>query len=59
MINVASMKSLHIYEVNNDRFCFPSFLYAVNYQVALVDGTIVAKTPKEGIEFYVKDGILS
>ncbi|XWS24093.1 hypothetical protein CRYUN_Cryun28dG0071400 [Craigia yunnanensis] len=30
----------------------------VNYQVSLVDGTIVAKTPKEGIEFYVKDGHL-
>ncbi|XWS14810.1 hypothetical protein CRYUN_Cryun35bG0040400 [Craigia yunnanensis] len=30
----------------------------VNYQVALVDGTIVAKRPKEGIEFYVKDGHL-
>lgn len=30
----------------------------VNYQVALVDGTIVAKTPEEGIEFYVKDGHL-
>ncbi|XVE55731.1 hypothetical protein DITRI_Ditri03aG0181800 [Diplodiscus trichospermus] len=30
----------------------------VNYQLALVDGTIVAKTLKEGIEFYVKDGHL-
>ncbi|KAE8682803.1 Peptidyl-prolyl cis-trans isomerase FKBP65 [Hibiscus syriacus] len=28
----------------------------VKYQVALVDGTIVAKTPEEGYEFYVKDG---
>ncbi|KAE8715630.1 Peptidyl-prolyl cis-trans isomerase FKBP65 [Hibiscus syriacus] len=30
----------------------------VKYQVALVDGTIVAKTPEEGNEFYVKDGHL-
>lgn len=30
----------------------------VYYQVALVDGTIVAKTPEEGVEFYVKDGRL-
>ncbi|XVF39783.1 hypothetical protein PTKIN_Ptkin01aG0060300 [Pterospermum kingtungense] len=30
----------------------------VKYQVTLVDGTIVAKTPEEGIEFYVKDGHL-
>ncbi|KAJ6730164.1 PEPTIDYL-PROLYL CIS-TRANS ISOMERASE [Salix viminalis] len=30
----------------------------VKYQVALSDGTIVAKTPEEGIEFYVKDGHL-
>jgi hypothetical protein len=28
----------------------------VKYQVALADGTIVAKTQEEGIEFYVKDG---
>lgn len=28
----------------------------VKYRVALVDGTIVAQTPEEGIEFYVKDG---
>ncbi|XP_024162746.1 peptidyl-prolyl cis-trans isomerase FKBP62 isoform X4 [Rosa chinensis] len=28
----------------------------VKYRVALVDGTIVAETPEEGIEFYVKDG---
>ncbi|XP_022768625.1 70 kDa peptidyl-prolyl isomerase-like [Durio zibethinus] len=27
----------------------------VKYQAALVDGTIVAKTPREGNEFYVKD----
>lgn len=32
-------------------------VYAVKYRVALVDGTIVAQTPEEGIEFYVKDGI--
>ncbi|GMI91081.1 rotamase FKBP 1, FK506 BINDING PROTEIN 62 [Hibiscus trionum] len=30
----------------------------VKYQVALVDGTIVAKPPEEGYEFYVKDGHL-
>lgn len=30
----------------------------VKYQVALADGTIVAKTLEEGIEFYVKDGHL-
>ncbi|GKV10392.1 hypothetical protein SLEP1_g21763 [Rubroshorea leprosula] len=30
----------------------------VKYQVALIDGTIVAKTPEKGIEFYVKDGHL-
>ncbi|GLT61745.1 hypothetical protein SLA2020_344280 [Shorea laevis] len=30
----------------------------VKYQVALIDGTIVAKTPEQGIEFYVKDGHL-
>ncbi|KAJ6685793.1 PEPTIDYLPROLYL ISOMERASE [Salix purpurea] len=30
----------------------------VKYQVALSDGTIVAKTPEEGIGFYVKDGHL-
>ncbi|KAL6296114.1 hypothetical protein ACE6H2_004256 [Prunus campanulata] len=27
----------------------------VKYRVALVDGTVVAETPEEGIEFYVKD----
>ncbi|GAV56604.1 FKBP_C domain-containing protein/TPR_1 domain-containing protein/TPR_11 domain-containing protein [Cephalotus follicularis] len=30
----------------------------VKYQVALVDGTVVARTPEEGIEFCVKDGHL-
>ncbi|KAK0576333.1 hypothetical protein LWI29_015602 [Acer saccharum] len=30
----------------------------VIYQVTLGDGTVVAKTPEEGIEFYVKDGHL-
>lgn len=30
---------------------------AVKYRAALVDGTVVAETPEEGIEFYVKDGI--
>ncbi|KAF5192905.1 Peptidyl-prolyl cis-trans isomerase fkbp62 [Thalictrum thalictroides] len=28
----------------------------VKYQVMLDDGTVVAKTPEEGVEFYVKDG---
>ncbi|CAI9784854.1 unnamed protein product [Fraxinus pennsylvanica] len=28
----------------------------VNYKVTLVDDTVVAKTPEEGVEFYVKDG---
>lgn len=28
----------------------------MKYQVALADGTIVAKTLEEGIEFHVKDG---
>lgn len=28
----------------------------VKYQVALVDGTVVAETPEGGVEFYVKDG---
>ncbi|XP_042493598.1 70 kDa peptidyl-prolyl isomerase-like isoform X1 [Macadamia integrifolia] len=28
----------------------------VKYEVGLADGTIVAKTPEEGLEFYVKDG---
>uniref|UniRef100_A0A2P2NYY4 peptidylprolyl isomerase n=1 Tax=Rhizophora mucronata TaxID=61149 RepID=A0A2P2NYY4_RHIMU len=30
----------------------------VKYEVALSDGTIVSKTPEEGIEFRVKDGLL-
>ncbi|POO03711.1 Peptidyl-prolyl cis-trans isomerase, FKBP-type [Trema orientale] len=30
----------------------------VKYRVELVDGTVVAETPEEGIEFYVKDGHL-
>ncbi|EXC36632.1 Peptidyl-prolyl cis-trans isomerase FKBP65 [Morus notabilis] len=30
----------------------------VKYRVELVDGTIVAETPEEGVEFYVKDGHL-
>lgn len=30
----------------------------MKYQVALDDGTIVAETPEEGVEFYVKDGNL-
>lgn len=29
----------------------------MKYQVALFDGTIVAETPEEGVEFHVKDGI--
>ncbi|KAM0973335.1 hypothetical protein FF1_016692 [Malus domestica] len=28
----------------------------VKYRAALADGTVVAETPEEGIEFYVKDG---
>lgn len=31
---------------------------AVKYQVMLGDGTMVAKTPEEGVEFYLKDGNL-
>lgn len=31
----------------------------MKYRVELVDGTTVAESPKEGIEFYVKDGELS
>lgn len=34
------------------------FINAVKYRVALDDGSIVAETPEEGTEFYVKDGIL-
>ncbi|KAM7520923.1 hypothetical protein LguiB_019885 [Lonicera macranthoides] len=30
----------------------------VKYTVMLVDGVIIAKTPEEGVEFYVKDGHL-
>lgn len=45
--------------MNNERYYFLAFLYTVKYQMALVDGTIVAKTPAEGNEFYVKDGNLS
>lgn len=30
----------------------------VKYRMVLDDGTIVAETPEEGIEFYVKDGNL-
>ncbi|KAJ1377868.1 Tetratricopeptide-like helical domain superfamily, partial [Sesbania bispinosa] len=30
----------------------------VKYQVALVDGTVVAETPEAGVEFHVKDGHL-
>lgn len=29
---------------------------AVKYHFILGDGTVIAKTPEEGIEFYVKDG---
>ncbi len=29
----------------------------MKYRVALDDGTIVAETPEEGVEFCVKDGI--
>lgn len=28
----------------------------MKYTVMLVDGVIIAKTPEEGVEFYVKDG---
>lgn len=38
---------------------FGSFATTVKYQVALVDGTVVAETPEEGVEFYVKDGIIA
>jgi FK506-binding protein 4/5 len=31
-------------------------LIPVKYRVALDDGTVVAETPEEGFEFYVKDG---
>lgn len=31
----------------------------MKYQVALVDGTVVEETPDGGVEFHVKDGILS
>lgn len=30
----------------------------MKYRVALGDGSIVAQSPEEGTEFYVKDGIL-
>lgn len=33
-----------------------AFASAVKYEVALADGTVVAKTPEEGFEFHVKDG---
>lgn len=36
-----------------------SFATTVKYQVALVDGTVVAETLEEGVEFYVKDGIIA
>lgn len=31
-------------------------LIPVKYRVVLDDGTVVAETPEEGFEFYVKDG---
>lgn len=36
--------------------CGWSFVIAVKYEVAVGDGIVVAKTPEEGVEFYVKDG---
>lgn len=33
------------------------FIAVVKYQVELLDGTVVAKSPDEGIEFCVNDGI--
>lgn len=33
-------------------------MFLVAYKAMLVDGSIVAETPEEGIEFYVKDGKL-
>lgn len=33
-------------------------IVVVKYQVELLDGTVVAKSPDEGIEFCVEDGIL-
>lgn len=32
-------------------------LCSVKYQAKLLDGSIVAKSPEEGLEFHVKDGI--
>ncbi len=37
------------------KFCGGTF--AVKYEVKLDDGTVVAKTPENGVEFYVKDGM--
>lgn len=34
------------------------FVCVVKYRVALDDDTTVAETPEQGIEFYVKDGML-
>jgi hypothetical protein len=36
-------------------FCVGTF--AVKYEAKLDDGTVVAKTPENGVEFYVKDGM--
>jgi hypothetical protein len=36
-------------------FCGGTF--AVKYEVKLDDGTVVAKTSENGVEFYVKDGM--
>jgi hypothetical protein len=32
-------------------------IFAVKYEVKLDNGTVVAKTPENGVEFYVKDGM--
>ena len=44
-------------EIAKPVFAFANdIINAVKYQVQLLDGTVVAGTPEEGIEFYVKDG---
>lgn len=40
--------------VYNGTYC----VFLVFYKAMLLDGSIVAETPEEGIDFYVKDGIL-
>lgn len=53
------MKIVSAYQLHFFRICrFGFFATTVKYQVALVDGTVVAETPEGGIEFHVKDGII-